>query len=180
MKNRFLLTALVVALAAAATAFARPTVATPQDSDETQLEQYMEEINRGMRKLRRAVTDPEANAESIQDVRAMELLVIKSRNETPKMAADIAVEESRAQLMQTRVANEKMEADSRAYAVEQMVEKLRDVDWRKLMVMNQGADPQALIALAFQDLAGSAAKIGTLNVTPELLSSLRSSRDGRA
>ncbi len=90
MKNRFLLTALVVALAAAATAFARPTVAAPQDGDETQLEQYMEDINRGMRKLRRAVTDPEANAESIQDVRAIELLVIKSRNETPKMAADIA------------------------------------------------------------------------------------------
>lgn len=96
MKNRFLLTALVVALAAAATAFARPTVSVPQDGDETQLEQYMEEINRGMRKLRRAVTDPEANAESIQDVRAMELLVIKSRNETPKMAADIA-EDDRAE-----------------------------------------------------------------------------------
>ncbi len=91
-----------------------------------------------------------------------------------QMATEIAVEESRAQLMDTRVANEKKEADSRAYAVETMVEKLQDVDWRKLMVMNNGADPQALIALAFQDLAGSAAKIGTLNISPELLASLKS------
>ena len=90
-----------------------------------------------------------------------------------KMAAEIAVEEQRAKLVDHRVENERKDADSRAYALEQILKPIRQVDWRSLMLMNGGsADARTLIAMAFQDLAGNAQKIGELNISPDLLQSL--------
>lgn len=34
------------------------------------------------------------------------------------------------------------------------------------------ADPRLLVAMAFQEIAANAAKVGTLNISPELLDSL--------
>jgi regulator of protease activity HflC (stomatin/prohibitin superfamily) len=90
-----------------------------------------------------------------------------------KMAAEIAVEEQRAKLIEQRVENERKDADSRAYGLRAMLQPLQDVDWRKLMFLsNGGGDARQLIAMAFQDLAANAQKIGELNITPELLGSL--------
>ena len=44
--------------------------------------------------------------------------------------------------------------------------------------MGGGADPKNMIAMAFRDLADNADKIGQLNVSPELLSTLLSQGDG--
>lgn len=95
-----------------------------------------------------------------------------------KIAADIAVETARAELIDTQVANERKDAESKAYALQLTVEKLEEVDWRKLMVMNgEGSNPgQALVAMAFQQLAENAGKIGTLNISPELMASLTAAR----
>ena len=41
-----------------------------------------------------------------------------------------------------------------------------------MMLSGKGADPKAMIALAFQEMAGNAQKIGELNVSPDLLKSL--------
>ena len=41
-----------------------------------------------------------------------------------------------------------------------------------MAVSGTGADPRLMIALAFRELAENAAKIGELNVTPDLLRSL--------
>jgi len=90
-----------------------------------------------------------------------------------QMAADIAVEEQRAALIERRTANEHQDADARGYALRTTLEPLRTVDWRTLMaVSGTGADPRLMIALAFRELAENAAKIGELNVTPDLLRSL--------
>ncbi len=90
-----------------------------------------------------------------------------------KMAAEIAVEEQRAHLIDQRVENERKDADSRAYGLRAMVEPLQNVDWRKLMFLSGGGtDARQMIAMAFQDLASNAQKIGELNITPELLTSL--------
>ncbi|MEW6731060.1 MAG: SPFH domain-containing protein [Acidobacteriota bacterium] len=99
-----------------------------------------------------------------------------------KMAADIAVEEQRADLIERRVENDRKDADSRAYALEVTLNPLRNMDARTLMaVVASGADPKLRIALAFQELAENAQKIGELNITPDLLSSLLapSGDDGR-
>lgn len=89
-----------------------------------------------------------------------------------QMAADIAVEEQKETLIGHRVANERKEAETRAYALQTILEPLRDADWKTLMAAMGGSDPRLNIALAFRELAENASKIGELNVTPDLLTSL--------
>jgi len=90
-----------------------------------------------------------------------------------QMAAEIAVEEQRSQLIARRVENEHKDADSRAYTLTETLKPLRDLDWKTLMMLGgKNADPKAMVALAFQEMAENAQKIGELNVSPDLLRSL--------
>jgi regulator of protease activity HflC (stomatin/prohibitin superfamily) len=89
-----------------------------------------------------------------------------------ELATEVALEERRRGLIEQRTANEKAEADSRAYAMEAVLKPVHGVDWKTLLVLGKGLDPRAMIALAFRDLADNAAKIGTLNISPELLEAL--------
>jgi len=90
-----------------------------------------------------------------------------------QMAAEIAVEQQRAELIEQRSANERKDADTRAYALKTTLEPVRDLDWRTLMALGAtGSDPKLMIALAFRELAENAAKIGEVNVSPDLLKSL--------
>ncbi len=94
-----------------------------------------------------------------------------------QMAAEIAVEEKRATLIDKRVKNDRKDADAKGYALEAQLKPLRDMDWRILMAASAGgADPKVLISMAFRDLAENASKIGELNITPDLLKSLISSK----
>ncbi|HEX7898810.1 MAG TPA: SPFH domain-containing protein [Planctomycetota bacterium] len=90
-----------------------------------------------------------------------------------QMAAEVAVEEQRRALVDTRVENEKKDADARAYALEASLKHIRGLDWRVLMALGaEGMDAGVLFADAFRELAQNAAKIGELNVTPDLLKTL--------
>ena len=90
-----------------------------------------------------------------------------------QMAAEIAIETQRTTLIETRVENERKDADSRAYALEATLKPIRTMDWRTLMaVADGGGDPRTMIAVAFRELAENAQKIGELNITPDLLQSL--------
>jgi hypothetical protein len=90
-----------------------------------------------------------------------------------QMAADIAIEEQRAQLVDQKVANERKDADSRAYALDATVKAIETADWKKLMLLTSGGfDARQMIAMAFQELAGNAQKIGELNISPDLLQGL--------
>ena len=90
-----------------------------------------------------------------------------------QMAADIAIEQQRSTLMEKRIENDRKDADSRAYALEATLKPVRSVDWRTLMMLSQrGGDPKTMIALAFQEMAANAQKIGELNISPDLLQSL--------
>lgn len=94
-----------------------------------------------------------------------------------QLAADIAVETGRTELLATRTANERQEAETRAYALETTLRPLKDADWKTLMAASAGgADPKLMIALAFRELAENATKIGEVNVSPELLRSLVDAR----
>ncbi len=93
-----------------------------------------------------------------------------------QMAAEIAIEQQRATLVDKRIENDRKDADSRAYALEVSLKPVRNVDWRTLMMLSQqGGDPRAIIAMAFQELASNAQKIGELNISPDLLQSLMGS-----
>jgi hypothetical protein len=94
-----------------------------------------------------------------------------------QMAAEIAIEEQRATLTDQKVANDRKQSESRAYALEVIVKALENVDWKKLMFISATpVDAGQMIAMAFQEMAGNAQKIGQLNITPDLLSGLIGSK----
>lgn len=93
-----------------------------------------------------------------------------------QMTADIAVEQQRATLVDARVENDRKETEARAAALTAILDPLKTVDWRTLMAIHGGGDSKTLIALAFQELAQNAEKIGELNITPDLLNTLLKSK----
>lgn len=89
------------------------------------------------------------------------------------MEGEIALEKQRALFTEQKTENERKEADSRAYSLKAVIAPVQDLDWRVLMMLNpQGGDSRNTIAMAFQELATNAQKIGELNISPDLLRSL--------
>ncbi len=90
-----------------------------------------------------------------------------------QLRTEIMAEEKRGELLKQQLANDRDAADSRAYALEASLKPIRSLDWRALAVLSGGKNtPQTLIADSFRELAANAAKIGNLNVTPDLLEKL--------
>jgi regulator of protease activity HflC (stomatin/prohibitin superfamily) len=109
---------------------------------------------------------------------ATELAVEEKRKKInmKKMEAAIENELERQKLIATKVENERKQADAQAYALEAMMKPLRETDWRVLLAASSARmDPRTGVALAFRELAENAAKIGQLNVSPELLAGLMNS-----
>lgn len=89
------------------------------------------------------------------------------------MAAKVLLEDKRKALVALAAANAKTEADARAYAVSTSMQAISSVDARVLQALaSVGMKPEQLIAVAFQELAGRADKIGELNISPDLLREL--------
>jgi hypothetical protein len=90
-----------------------------------------------------------------------------------KLAGQIALEEKRRQLVELETANARTKADTEAYALAATLAPLGKLDPKALQVLAaRGVDPRLAIAQAFQEIAGNAAKVGTLNISPELLETL--------
>lgn len=105
-----------------------------------------------------------------------EIAVAQKRRQVreTEMQGEIAVEQQRAALVDSRVANEQKESESRAQALQAILNPVRDVDWRVLLAMQGSVRSDALISSAFDQLANNAEKIGQLNISPDLLASLLS------
>lgn len=89
------------------------------------------------------------------------------------MAAKVLLEDKRKALVALAASNAKTEADARAYAVSTSMQAISAVDARVLQALaSVGMKPEQLIAVAFQELAGRADKIGELNISPDLLREL--------
>ncbi len=116
--------------------------------------------------LERSIKENELNTEIAVELKRRQV------RET-QLQAEIALEQERAELVDRRVENERKESQSRAEALRAVIEPLKDVDWRTLVAVGSGGlDSRQLIAMAFRDLADNAEKIGTLNVSPDLLQAL--------
>jgi SPFH domain / Band 7 family len=90
-----------------------------------------------------------------------------------QMQADISIEEQRRSLVDVRAENERKDADTKAYALEAMFKSIGGVDWKTLLALSGGAaDSKVVIAHAFRELAENAQKIGSLNISPDLLDTL--------
>lgn len=93
--------------------------------------------------------------------------------ERARLESDIALEEERRKLVTLAAENARLDADARAYALAATMKALQTADSAVLQALTQsGMKPQQLIAQAFQDIATRADKIGTLNISPDLLSEL--------
>jgi regulator of protease activity HflC (stomatin/prohibitin superfamily) len=104
-----------------------------------------------------------------------ELLVQTKQRELHEreLEAEIALERQRADLTDQKTENERKEADSRAYSLKAVIAPVQGLDWRVLMMLNpRSGDARNTIAMAFQELATNAQKIGELNVSPDLLRTL--------
>jgi regulator of protease activity HflC (stomatin/prohibitin superfamily) len=90
-----------------------------------------------------------------------------------KMVAKIAMEEQNKELVRLRVENSRVEADAKAYSMSAVMESFTKIDPKALETLaSVGMQPNQLIALSFRALAESAAKIGELNISPDLLREL--------
>lgn len=90
------------------------------------------------------------------------------------LAEEIDQEKKRKDLVVLQVENQKMEADSKAYEVSAQMDafKVLPVEHLKAMALAQ-MQPEQLMALAFDSLAQNANKIGELNISPDVLRSLK-------
>jgi hypothetical protein len=90
-----------------------------------------------------------------------------------RLAGQIALEETRRQLVTTEAENSKTRADAQAYLVKATLEPLMNLDPKTLQVLaSRDTDPRLMVAMAFQEIAANATKVGNLNISPELLDSL--------
>jgi regulator of protease activity HflC (stomatin/prohibitin superfamily) len=93
--------------------------------------------------------------------------------EAAALEAGIALEEKRKGFVTLAADNAKAEADARAYGVSATMQALGSADPKILQALaNNGMKPEQLIAVAFQEIAGKADKIGELNISPDLLREL--------
>jgi major membrane immunogen (membrane-anchored lipoprotein) len=95
-----------------------------------------------------------------------------------QMAAEISVEQQRTTLVAAKVENERKETEARAEALKAILEPIKSVDWRTLIAVNSGIDSKLMMSMAFQQIAQNAEKIGELNISPDLLSTLLRSPRG--
>jgi len=90
-----------------------------------------------------------------------------------RQSGQITLEEERKRLVSARVDNARAEADAQAYALAASLEPLKSLDGALLQALSvQSADPRKMVSLAFKEIAQNAGKIGSLNISPELLEGL--------
>jgi regulator of protease activity HflC (stomatin/prohibitin superfamily) len=94
------------------------------------------------------------------------------------MAGKISLEQKNKELVQLTVENARVEADAKAYSLSAVMDALGKIDPKVInSLASIGMEPNQLIALSFRELAESAAKIGELNISPDLLRELTRQRE---
>ena len=93
--------------------------------------------------------------------------------DTQKLENDIRLEEENKKLVDLQTENEKKKSDAKAYDSEVLLRTFAGVDTEVVKALAAcGMDSKALIAKAFVEIGDKADKIGTLNVSPDLLETL--------
>ncbi len=120
----------------------------------------------------RTIRENELNTEVAVETKQREI-------EETRLAGQIALEEQRRQLVETEAANSKTRADAQAYLVKATLEPLAALDPKSLQVLSaRSVDPRLMVAMAFQEIAANATKVGNLNISPDLLETLLRNDNG--
>jgi hypothetical protein len=100
--------------------------------------------------------------------------------QSAEMAARVELEQQKKQLVMLAAENLRQEADAKAYSLAAAMKALQGVDVQILRALaDVGMEPAQLMAAAFREMADGAAKIGELNVSPDLLRELLDKPKGR-
>ncbi|MDF1824860.1 MAG: SPFH domain-containing protein [Verrucomicrobiales bacterium] len=151
----------------------KPTPDTARALEAETREQLMKEADDAVYARRNASVEHER---SIKENELMTEKAIQEKRhdlESADTRHSIGLEEQRNALVTQKVENARLEADSRAYALEAVVKALSGSDPKVVQALaSTGMQPEALIAAAMNELAGNAEKIGELNISPDLLREL--------
>jgi hypothetical protein len=175
----------------------KPTPETARALEAETREQLLQEADEAIFRRRnaaveneRAIKENELNTENAVELKKRQIRETKMDADRAiqekqrllqeaEMAASVGLEEKKKELVALTAFNAKAEADARAYGVEATMKALGTGDARMLTALaNAGMKPEQLIAVAFQEIAGRADKIGQLNISPELLRELMAQREG--
>lgn len=169
----------------------RPTPETARALEAEAREQLLEEADEAIFRRRnaaveneRAIKENELNTENAVELKKRQIRETKMDADRAiqekqrllreaEMATSVALEQKKQELVELTAANARGEADARAYGIEATMKALGTGDARILTALaNAGMKPEQLIAVAFQEIAGKADKIGQLNISPDLLREL--------
>ncbi len=85
----------------------------------------------------------------------------------------IEMEQKNQELVQLSAANAKVQAEAKAYQISSAMKAFNGVDPNIIQTLaSMGMNPNKLIAIAFQEIAEKADKIGQLNISPDLMKEL--------
>lgn len=97
----------------------------------------------------------------------------KNEMKEEQMKSDISLEEKKKVLIELKTKNAREEADAKAYELSSMMKALDGTSPEVIQSLaGVGMKPEALIAMAFKNIAGNAEKIGQLNISPDLLNEI--------
>jgi len=97
----------------------------------------------------------------------------QAEREELKIDSEIAIEKKRRELAELRFENAKKDADAEAYRIGAIMQAYSQLNAEVLIALaTLNMNPETMIAQAFEKLAVNSDKIGTLNITPDLLESL--------
>jgi hypothetical protein len=169
----------------------KPTPETAKALEAETREQLLREADEAIYRRRnsaveqeRAIKENELNTEiavenkkrQIRETKMEANLAVQEKERALKeaeMAANVALEAKKKELVDLTAANARAEAEARAYGIEATMKALGTADAKVLQALtNAGMKPEQLIAVAFQEIAGRADKIGQLNISPDLLREL--------
>lgn len=151
----------------------RPTPDMARALEATTREQLQREADESIYARRNAAVEQERIIKESELLTELAVQAKQHELRERSLAAEITLEEQRTALIGKKVANDKQDADGRAYAIDATLRPFKEANWKTLMAMSAGGgDPRISIALAFRELAENAGKIGELNMSPDLLRSL--------
>lgn len=98
----------------------------------------------------------------------------EAQREKIRLEAEIELEQQRRELAELRLENARKDADAEAYRISAVMAAYNTLSADVLVALaTLNMEPEQIIARAFDKLAVNSEKIGTLNISPELLESLR-------
>ena len=118
----------------------------------------------------------EEKKRKIRETRVEADLAVETREQQvreERLAGQIHLEEEKAHLVTAEADNARTEAETQAYAIEASLRPLTTLSTDVLQMLSvQSTEPRLMVSLALKEIARNAAKIGTLNISPDLLESL--------